>query len=159
RWGVRQEQLTVSYAMAENVFGVTQSTPGELRVLDADRAAFAERHVIEPGAPADSVRLVSNGTVLPGTELVVLDEAGRPLAGNQVGELAFRGRYLFDGYFGREDLTRAAMTAEGWYRTGDLGALVDGHVYVTGRKKDLIIIQGRNFYPTDIERCTAAVEG
>ena len=76
-----------------------------------------------------------------------------------VGEIAIRGDYRFAGYYRRSDLTQAAITREGWFRTGDLGFISDSELYVTGRKKDLIIIQGRNFYPTDIEDAVGRLPG
>src|SRR6185503_5649210 len=59
----------------------------------------------------------------------------------------------------REELTAEALTADGWYRTGDLGFVHQGEVFVTGRKKDLLIIKGRNYYPSDIEDVVSKVEG
>src|SRR5205807_4420682 len=94
-----------------------------------------------------------------GTEVRVLDERLHPLADGAVGEIALRGAFMFSGYHKRPDLTATVMTAEGWYRTGDLGFLWNGEVFVTGRKKDLIIIQGRNFYPSDIEAAISSVGG
>ncbi|MGE0392712.1 MAG: AMP-binding protein [Vicinamibacterales bacterium] len=155
--GVTRGQLTASYAMAENVYAVTQSLPGRLREIRVDRDALA-RHRVRPVA-ADGVVLVSNGPVLPATEVRVLGSAGEVLGPGEVGEIALRGACRFAGYVGRPDLTAAAIDADGWYHTGDLGALVDGELYVTGRAKDLIIIQGRNFYPGDIEAAAADVPG
>jgi acyl-CoA synthetase (AMP-forming)/AMP-acid ligase II len=158
-YGAREGQLTASYAMAENVFAVTQSEPGDYRVIKVNRRLFTDEHVIEEDDGDDALPFVSNGAPVEGTEVAVLDESGRALPEGRVGELVVRGEYLFSGYFRREDLTREAMTADGWYKTGDLGFVRDGEVYVTGRKKDLIIIQGRNFYPADVEKVAARVEG
>jgi fatty-acyl-CoA synthase len=158
-YGASESQLTASYAMAENVFAVTQSRAGEYRVLRVNRRLFTDEHRVEEDEAEDALAFVSNGAPVEGTEVAVLDERGLATAGGRVGELAIRGDYLFSGYFRREDLTREAMTAEGWYRTGDLGFVLRGEVYVTGRKKELIIVQGRNFYPADVERVVAGVEG
>ncbi len=150
--GARADQLTASYAMAENVFAVSQSLPGALRVLTVDAVAFRDARRVLPAA--EGLRFVSNGPVVAGTELRVLAAPGE-----QVGELALRGDYRFTGYFGRDDLTAAALTDDGWYRTGDLGFVHEGEVYVSGRLKDLIIVQGRNFAPGDIEAAVAEVPG
>ncbi|HKG12272.1 MAG TPA: AMP-binding protein [Pyrinomonadaceae bacterium] len=158
-YGVSEEQLTASYAMAENVFAVTQSRAGEYKVLRVNRRLFREEHRVETDESGDALAFVSNGTPVEGTEVAVVDESGRALPEGGVGELAIRGEYLFSGYFRREDLTRDALTGEGRYKTGDLGFVRGGEVYVTGRKKDLIIVQGRNFYPADVERVVAGVEG
>lgn len=156
--GVSRGQLTVSYAMAENVYAVTQSQPGSLRELRVDREAFA-RHRLRPSNDAGGLRMVSNGPVLPGTEVRVVGLAGEVLDAGVVGEITLRGVCRFAGYVGHPDLTAAAIDADGWYRTGDLGALVDGELFVTGRAKDLVIVQGRNFYPGDIEAAAADVPG
>jgi fatty-acyl-CoA synthase len=158
-YGVRWEQFTASYAMAENVFAVSQSLPGEYRTLAINRRIFAQEGRIESDEAAGAAILVSNGNAVKGTEVAVLDDDQQGLPDNHVGELAVRGDYRFDGYFRREELTRGSLTADGWYRTGDLGFLRAGEIYVTGRKKDLIIIQGRNFYPADVEKTVAEVEG
>ena len=156
--GVHWGQFTASYAMAENVFAVTQSLPGEYKTLEVDRAAFAKEHRVLPPS-GEALTLVSNGRPVRGTAVQVRDETEKPVEDGCAGEFALRGDYLFSGYYQRDDLTRAVMTRDGWYKTGDLGFLYDGHAYVTGRKKDLIIIQGRNFYPTDIEAIASSIEG
>lgn len=159
RFGAHPRQLTASYAMAENVFAVTQSRAGGYRVLGVNRRLFTDEHRVETDDSTGALAFVSNGTPVEGTEVSVIDEGGRALPEDTVGELAIRGEYLFSGYFRREDLTREALTADDWYRTGDLGFVREGEVYVTGRKKDLIIVQGRNFYPADVERVVGVVEG
>lgn len=156
--GVTRAQLTASYAMAENVYAVTQSQPGHLREIRVDRSALALNR-LRPAVDADGVALVSNGPVLPTTEVRVLGRDGEALDAGAVGEIALRGACRFSGYVGHPDLTAAAIDAGGWYHTGDLGALVDGELFVTGRVKDLVIIQGRNFYPGDIEAAAADVPG
>ena len=157
--GVRRDQLATSYAMAENVYAVTQSTPGSIRTLSIDRRRAAIEGVATPATGDNAVVLVSNGPAIPGTQVCVLDHVGRSLSNNEIGEIAIKSQYLFSGYYHRDDLTRESMTADGWYRTGDLGFVEGGEVFVTGRKKDLIIIQGRNFAPNDIEAIGGSVAG
>ncbi|HEY6548192.1 MAG TPA: AMP-binding protein, partial [Vicinamibacteria bacterium] len=145
--GVHEGQLAVSYAMAENTFAVTQTPPGRPPRLD---------HVTLAASPSRTA--VSCGTPVAGTEVRVADEEGRPLAEREVGELLVRGDCLFAGYHGRPDLDRQAFR-EGWYRTGDMGYLAEGEVYVVGRKKDLIINGGKNVYPQDLEAIVNTVAG
>lgn len=159
QYGVSEKQFTASYAMAENVFAVSQSLPGKYKSLTFDRVKFTTEQVIEPSHQADAMTAVSNGLPLEGVEVSIIDGNGNRLPEDKVGEVTLRSDYLFSGYFRRPELTSEAMTADGWYKTGDLGFLHDGEVYVTGRKKDLIIIQGRNFWPTDIEAVAATAEG
>ncbi|MDQ6830547.1 MAG: AMP-binding protein [Gemmatimonadota bacterium] len=158
--GVHPHQLTASYAMAENVYAVTQSLPGEYRTLRVHAGIYRDAHRAErAGNDAASLDFVSNGRAVSGTEVIVLDDRDEGVADGAVGQIALRGGYRFSGYHGRDDLTAASMTADGWYRTGDLGFLHDGELYVTGRKKDLIIIQGRNFYPGDLEASAGTLDG
>ena len=72
-----------------------------------------------------------------------------------MGEILIKSDCLFDGYYNRPDLTAQAIV-DGWYHTGDLGFLLDGELYVVGRKKDLLIIGGENIYPQDIEEIVAS---
>src|SRR5262249_19623432 len=91
------------------------------------------------------------GRMLPGHDIEVRDETGRPLPDRQVGRIFVRGPSLMTGYFGAPEETARVMTADGWLDTGDLGYLVNGQIVITGRAKDLIIVNGRNLWPQDLE--------
>ena len=157
--GVRWDQMTASSAMAENVYAVTQSSPGRPGLRVVDRDTFVGDHRLGPATGPSTVTLVASGSVLPTTELRIVDGLGTPCAEGMIGEIQLRGACRFQGYLGRPDLTAAAIDGEGWYRTGDLGAMVDAELFVTGRLTDLVIIQGRNLYPGDIEAAVAEVPG
>jgi fatty-acyl-CoA synthase len=89
---------------------------------------------------------------VPGTEVAVVQpDTGAPIEG-RVGEIVLRSGYALREYYRNPELSRAAFADGGWYRTGDLGFVCGGSVYITGRKKDLLIVGGSNFYPQDIER-------
>jgi acyl-CoA synthetase (AMP-forming)/AMP-acid ligase II len=158
--GVRRETLWTCYAMAETVFAVSQSTEAAPPKVDRiDREAFQSRGVAVAAADGvASVETLSGGELIPGTEVRIVDEARRDLAERQVGEIAIRCPSLFSGYF-RDPDTTAKVLADGWFYSGDLGYLSDGHLFVTGRKKDLLIIAGKNYYPQDIERTVSGVPG
>ena len=160
-FGVGWHQMSASYAMAENVFAATQVQPGSMRELTADRRVFLADHVVRSLAEGteNGMVFVSSGRPLPTTELEIRDGAGERLRDGEVGEVWLRGAHRFSGYFGSEELTHAAIDAEGWYQTGDLGFIDEGELFVTGRSKDLIIIQGRNFYPNDIEAAVGGIDG
>jgi acyl-CoA synthetase (AMP-forming)/AMP-acid ligase II len=159
--GAGWRQMSASYAMAENVFAATQTQPGGIRELTVDRNAFINDHAAAPVADGavNAMVFVSSGKPLPTTELQIRGDNDERIENGQVGEIWLRGTHRFSGYFGSDELTRAAIDAEGWYKTGDLGFIHDGDLFVTGRSKDLIIIQGRNFYPNDIERSVGEIEG
>lgn len=159
--GAGWHQMSASYAMAENVFAATQSQPGGIRELAVDRKAFMDDHVAVLAArgAAGSMTFVSSGKPLPTTEIQIRGGDGGLLQGGAVGEIWLRGTHRFSGYYGNEELTRSAIDAEGWYKTGDLGFFHADELFVTGRSKDLIIIQGRNFYPGDIEQSVGEIQG
>lgn len=156
--GVAPTVPQVCYAMAENVFAVSQTDPGRpVRCLEASREALQQnRFELAEGGPAK--RIPSCGRVLPGVEVAILGEGGQGLNDGAVGEIAIRGKCLFDGYY-RLPETTAEKLRDGWYHSGDLGFIHDGELYVTGRVDDLIIVRGRNFYAHDIEAIVSAVPG
>lgn len=156
--GLKATALQSSYAMAENVFAVTQSDVGGAGPAQvwADGREFRGNHVIVPvaeGTPG-AICFMSSGRLLPGHQLIMVSDAGEVLSHGQVGEILVRSDCLFDGYYNRPDLTAKAIV-DGWYHTGDLGFYMQDELYVVGRKKDLLIIGGENLYPQDIEEIVA----
>ncbi len=159
RIGARPEQLAVSYAMAENTFGVTQTPPGEGARCDVvDRIALEERRTAVPAAHdhPHAVVMVSCGPAIKHTAVRAVGERGEILPDRQVGELAVQSDCMLTGYYGRPDLQ---PFQDGWYLTGDMGYLSGGEVYIIGRSKDLIINAGKNVYPQDIEAIVNGVPG
>jgi acyl-CoA synthetase (AMP-forming)/AMP-acid ligase II len=159
-YGLRREALTTCYAMAENVFAVTQGGFDVPVVIDrVDRRTLAEHRRAEPaGDEAPAVEMVSAGMPIAGTQVRVLDGKGRDAPERHVGEIALFSNCMLTGYYHRPDATASAFLGE-WYLTGDLGYLAGGHLFVTGRKKDLIIVGGKNIYPQDIEALVNQVNG
>ena len=157
--GFKGAALQSSYAMAENVFAVTQSglDGGQgPACLHADGQQFRSAHRVIPvaeGTPG-AVRFTSSGRVLPQHQIRIVSDAGAALGEGNVGEILVRSDCLFTGYYNRADLTAQALV-DGWYHTGDLGFLLEGELYVVGRKKELLIIGGENIYPQDIEELAA----
>jgi acyl-CoA synthetase (AMP-forming)/AMP-acid ligase II len=105
-----------------------------------------------------TIKMLSAGRPVAGTEVKVVDEQGSSLPERAVGELALRSSYMLSGYYHRPDATEKAFR-DGWYLTGDFGYMANGEVYVVGRKKDLIIVGGKNVYPQDIELLAMQVPG
>ncbi len=157
-YGFSAKALAVSYAMAENTFAVTQTKLGTLPRVDiVEVAALQERGEAIPAAQGK--RFVSCGLPIETVELRIMDEKGDPLRDRHVGEIALRSEFMLSGYYKRPDLTEKAITKEGWFLSGDMGYLADGELYITGRKKDLIIVGGKNIYPQDIEAIANRVPG
>ena len=158
-YGLRVEALGACYAMAEMTFAVTQTDPGEpARVLCAARDDLRAGRFRASSSLETSRAVVSSGRAISGCEVKVMDEASREVDDGHVGELAIRSDSMFMGYRGAPDAT-ASVLREGWYWSGDSGFVLDGEVYVIGRKKDLIIVAGKNLYPEDIEDAIGTVEG
>ncbi|HEY3476901.1 MAG TPA: AMP-binding protein, partial [Anaerolineales bacterium] len=159
-YGLKLEALQTSYAMAENVFGVTQSPLGKAPVVEEiDREAFMVGRIAKQaydGRP--SMKMMSSGRPLENVRVKAIDEHGHEVPERVIGELAIQSDCMLTGYFNRPDLTDKAFR-EGWYLTGDYGYLSNGEVFVSGRKKDMIIVGGRNIYPQDLESLTYEVPG
>jgi fatty-acyl-CoA synthase len=157
--GLKSTAMQSSYAMAENVFAVTQSnisSPSGPAHIWADGQQFRAKRLIVPVAEgtAGSISFQSSGQLLPNNELHIVSDLGELLDYGNVGEILIKSDCLFEGYYNRPDLTAGAIT-DGWYHTGDLGFYLDGELFVVGRKKDLIIVGGENLYPQDIEEIAA----
>ena len=159
-YGLAARALTTSYGTAENTLAITQSDPDRPLNIDVvDRLALArDGRALAAREDAPALRIVSSGPPIPGTELRVLDASGHELGERLVGELAIRSQCMLSEYFRRPDLTALAFR-DGWYLTGDYGYVAGGEVYVTGRKKDLIIVAGTNIYPQDLEFIADGVRG
>jgi fatty-acyl-CoA synthase len=158
-YGLRPEALSACYAMAETTFAATQTPPGApAPVLVAARQALADGRYV-PAREGEAARAcVSSGLPISGVEVRVLGGDGRDLGDGEVGELAIRSVSLFDGYRNNPAKTAEALRG-GWYFSGDSGFRLDGHTYVIGRRKDLIIVAGKNLYPEDVEDAVGSVPG
>jgi len=158
--GLRLEALQTSYAMAENVFGVTQSRLGNVPAIDEiDREAFmSERVAKNPFDGRPSLKMMSSGHPLENVKVKVLDEDGSEVSERVIGEIAIQSDCMLTGYYNRPDHTEKAFR-DGWYLTGDYGYIYHGEVFVAGRKKDMIIVGGKNVYPQDLETLTYEVAG
>ncbi len=161
--GFSAAALETCYAMAENVFAVSASTPDDPpRRRRVARRGWHDEHRAELASTneADVSTHVSNGPCVPGCAVRIVDERGGPLPPCTAGHVLIKSPFLFSGYFRRDDLNDNLFDASGFYNTGDLGYVDEaGHVYITGRQKDLIIVGGKNIYPQDIEGIVAEVAG
>ena len=159
-YGLRLEMLQTSYAMAENVFSVTQSSLGGVPPVDEiDREAFMMEHVAKDSVEGQpSIKMMSSGKPISNVKVRILDEYGQELAERVVGEIALQSNSMLTGYYNRPDLSEKAFR-DGWYLTGDYGYMANGELFVSGRKKDMIIVGGKNVYPQDLELLTYEVPG
>jgi fatty-acyl-CoA synthase len=159
-FGLRPEAILPAYGMAETTVAVsfTESGAGlDVDEVDADLLAILRRAV--PATHGNTRRLASLGRPLKGLEARIIGVDGAVLPARGVGVIEVRGDPVTRGYVTAAGFI-AAQDDDGWYDTGDLGYLTElGNIVVCGRLKDVIIMAGRNIYPTDIERAACRVEG
>jgi fatty-acyl-CoA synthase len=156
RFGLRPSAVNCCYGAAESTLVISMSEMSDAMLLDEVDAAELEQGRAVPG---DGREIPKLGRPYPSVEVRVVDDDGKPLKTREVGRIQLRGDSVTDGYVTPEGY-QSARDAAGWLDIGDEGYLVeDGQIVVCGRRKDVIIMGGRNIYPTDIERAAAGVEG
>ena len=152
--GLDPAALVPAYGLAEATLAVSFTPYGTgLHTEEVDATALQAEHAAREGLPGlGRLRIPSSGVAMPGLEVAVRDpDSGESLADRRVGEVVVRGPSVTPGYIHDAEATRASRTADGWLRTGDLGYLSAGHLFLCGRIKDVIIVRGRNMHAHDIE--------
>lgn len=159
-YGLKASALTVSYAMAENTFAVTQTPMGKPANIDRINVnQLQKERAAQPTEAEDGALLmVSCGFPIEGTVIRIVGDDGVILPERLVGEIQLKGNCMLTEYYKRPDIT-SEVISDGWFCTGDMGYLADGQLYVSGRKKDLIIVGGKNIYPQDLESIANQVAG
>ena len=176
--GVSKKALLPCYGMAEATLAITFHELGTDVVTDRvslEQMRQGRAVKVQNGEPA--LELVGCGKPFPQHEIAIVDRAGNQTNDREVGEIWFRGPSVTRGYFDDKEATESTFGASiksitpsgvtkranghdaGWLRTGDLGYLADGELFICGRAKDLIILNGKNYYPEDIERIVSRVDG
>lgn len=157
RWGLPDQAVKPAYGLAEATLAVTYAAEG-LRTRLVDRVALeGDGRAVAAGPGAATCEIVSVGRPVPSTSLRIVGAAGVADDG-KVGEVQLRSSSLCAGYLG-DEAASAALWDDGWLRTGDLGLLEGGELYVIGRSKDTIVVAGRNLAPQDVERVVSGVAG
>jgi fatty-acyl-CoA synthase len=159
--GFRKSAFYPAYGLAESTLAVAFS-----RGVPTDdvqpSTLWEEGRAVPSDSTRDALRIVNCGKAFKGHEIGIFpldDELGQtPLGDRQVGEIRLRGPSVSRGYY-QEPETTAKAFVNGWFRTGDLGYLVDGDLFICGRQKEVIIVNGRNFYPQDIEWEASQIDG
>jgi 1-acyl-sn-glycerol-3-phosphate acyltransferase len=161
RYGFRPEAMAPVYGLAESSVGLAFSPVGEKPVIDrVDRKSLAQVGMAVPAKPDDSnpMAFVSSGVPLPGHEIRIADDLGREAPERQQGRLEFRGPSCTSGYFQNPERT-GSLFHDGWLDSSDLAYTANGHIFITGRVKDIIIKGGRNIYPEEIEEAVGDLPG
>jgi fatty-acyl-CoA synthase len=159
--GFRSTSFLPGYGLAEHVLAATLSPRGrELRVEQLMASDLTARRMATPanGSRADTVSVVACGAALPGHDVRIVGEDGRALPERQVGEIVLSGPSVSPGYYNDVEMTAQAIRG-GQLHTGDLGYLSGGELFVCGRAKDLIIVNGRKYHPQDLEWGVADLAG
>ena len=162
-WGFDGRSLMPFYGLAESSVALTYPPFWRGPLVDTiERSAYETTGQARPaaaGEPGSLLEFVSNGKPLPDHEVKVVADDGEPLPDRRRGRILFRGPSRTSGYFRNPDATAAVMDRDGWIDSGDLGYIVDGELYVTGRLKDCIIKGGRNIIPQDVEMAAWEAKG
>ena len=161
RAGFRATSFLPSYGLAEHVLAATIGVRGRVPRVEnirADELADSRRAVLAPPTDESALRLVSCGRPLAGHALRIVREDGSEAGAGEVGEITLAGPSVMLGYYNNPDLTSRVLR-DGWLHTGDLGYLSDGELFVCGRLKDLIVINGRKYHPQDLEWGVERISG
>ena len=160
--GLKRTAMFPVYGLAEATVGVSFPEVG------SEYARITvHRHSLRVGGrfetadldDDDAVSFVKVGRAIRDVEIRIADDSDKVLDEGYVGNIQLLGGSVAERIYGDEDTTNALFTADGWLRTGDVGVVVDGDLVITGRSKDIIIVNGQNYYPHDIEEIAAHVEG
>lgn len=160
--GLARTAMMPVYGLAEATVGVSFSAPG-----DEIARIVVHRHSLRVGEPyvtanledEDAVSFVKVGRAIRDVEIRIADDADVVLEDGKVGNIQLLGGSVTERIYGDPETTATLFTGDGWLRTGDCGVFVDGELVITGRSKDIIIVNGQNYYPHDIEEIAAEVEG
>nr|PZN65414.1 MAG: AMP-dependent synthetase [Pseudomonadota bacterium] len=152
--GLARQAMYPVYGLAEASLAVSFPPPGrEWRAMWLDRHRLgvgeAAQRLTPPGR--DAVAFLSVGTAIPGCQVRIAGNDDAPLPEGVVGHIQIRGDNVTVGYFEEPELNAATFTADGWLRTGDLGLIEGGELFITGRAKEIIFVNGQNYYPHDLE--------
>ncbi len=162
KYGLKRTSMFTVYGMAEACVGVAMPHLGhEFKTVMVDRnhLGIGERIIEMSAEDANVVGFVEEGYAIDYCSLRICDEKDNVVEDRVVGQIQIKGENVTRGYYNNPAATEKIITKDGWLRTGDLAFLRDGSLVVTGRLKDIIFVNGQNFYPHDIERVLEEIEG
>jgi acyl-CoA synthetase (AMP-forming)/AMP-acid ligase II/aryl carrier-like protein len=160
--GLRGHCMFTVYGLAEASLAVSFPQPGApWRAIHLDRASLQVGEAVRTldAARDGASAFVMLGKAVPGTELRIGDDAGGALGEGLLGHVLIRGDNVTRGYFRDDAATARVRSSDGWLDTGDLGFLADGELVIAGRAKDIIFVNGQNWYPHDLEHLALQIEG
>ncbi len=160
--GLQRTAMFPVYGLAEATVGVSVPEPGS-----AYSRITVDRHSLRVGDEyrevtpddANAVSFVRVGNAIRDVSIRIVDDNDEPLTAKRIGNIQLHGASVTERIYGDDLATAELLTSDGWLRTGDCGVLVDDQLVITGRQKDIIIVNGQNYYPHDIEEIVARLEG
>jgi acyl-CoA synthetase (AMP-forming)/AMP-acid ligase II/acyl carrier protein len=150
------------YGLAEASLAVSFPEVGApLRTIALNRHQMNVGSAVQAVAPTDrdAVQLVSEGRPIPYCQVRIADDEDREIPADRIGHVHMRGDNVTRGYYEDPQANAASFTADGWLRTGDLGLIHQGELYISGRAKEIIFVNGQNYYPHDLEAIAQHVQG
>ena len=161
-YGLDARAMLPVYGLAEATLAVTST-----HLDESWEVRYFDRQELSSGRPVQSVPsihpralgLVNVGRAIPEMQLMISDAEGRPLPEGVVGHIRIQGPAVSAGYHGDPVATHESRSAEGWVDTGDIGVLLGDELFITGRAKEILFVDGQNYYPHDIEEVAATVKG
>ena len=161
--GFNARAFIPSYGMAETTLAVSfTDVEKPVRIDTIERNAYKNERLARPARAGEGTSqarsFVVCGKPLPGHEVAIRNDDGQALGERQIGHVFVRGPSLMAGYYHNDAATDAVMGGDGWLDTGDMGYWLDGEIVITGRAKDLILHNGRNIWPQDIEWAAEQIE-
>jgi len=158
--GFSARSFLPSYGLAEATLAVSIMPPGEGIVVElVEETTLAGDGKVQRDRPQRYRAIVNCGRPVQGMEVAIRDEDGSALGESQIGKVWCRGPSVMVGYFRDEEATKACLAGDGWLDTGDMGYMSGGYLYIVGRAKDMIIINGKNHWPQDIEWAVEQLPG
>jgi acyl-CoA synthetase (AMP-forming)/AMP-acid ligase II/aryl carrier-like protein len=160
--GLARSAMYPVYGLAEASLAVSFPEPGSTyRYVTVDRRTLGVGTTARQvdGADPTALKLMCEGRPIPYTEVRLVDDDGAVVPEGAVGHLLIRGENVTAGYFRNDEANAAARASDGWLRTGDLALWLGGELYVTGRSKEIIFVNGQNYYPHDLEALLQAEPG
>ena len=160
--GLKKRAMFPVYGLAEASLAMTfppMDTEYRWARLNRHKLNVGDAVELNPAESRDTLELMSVGSPIPDTEIRIADDARASLSDGKSGHILIRGPNVTRSYYADEAATTAAIDAEGWLDTGDLGVFIQGQLYITGRAKEIIFINGQNYYPYDLENIAQRAPG
>ena len=160
--GLKRSAMYPVYGLAEATVGVSFGDVGaeySRVIVHRHSLSIGEPYELAEPGDSDAVSFVKVGRAIRDVEIRISNDNGVVLDQGRVGHIELRGASVTERIYGDEEATAALFTPDGWLKTGDVGVFVDGELVITGRQKDILIINGQNYYPHDLEEIIAEIDG